>query len=157
VIICVDRSSRGLPFLHVSADLWHRYTNSKLFTVLRLAAEEMGRSKMSEEPIASGVRLLMKELGELEILAGQRGNAFQRSDLLFAGLFTGCLFLGVLFMAMVVARRPGKASDDRAVQHFLPGVEVAKRFGAPCGGAVVVEVQYRPIASRQILLPQVIL
>jgi hypothetical protein len=142
VIICVDRSSRGLPILHVSADLWQRYTEPELITVLRLAAEEMGRSKVTEESITSGVRLLMKELGELEILARQRGNAFQSSDLLFAGIFSGCLFLGG-FVIMLVARRLGQGEDHRAVQYYLPDVEVGQRFGAPCGGGVVVEVQYR--------------
>lgn len=78
VIICVDRSSRGLPFLHVSADLWHRYTNSKLFTVLRLAAEEMGRNKMSEEPIASGVRLLIKGTGRAGDLGAPAWQCFSK-------------------------------------------------------------------------------
>ena len=151
MIICVDRSSRGLLFLHVSVDLWPCYTNPELITVLRMAAEQMGRSKVSEEPIASGAHPLIKEMGELEISARQRGNPFERSDLLFAGLFTGCLFLGVLFMAMLAARCSGQGENDRAVQHFLPGVEVGKRFCAPCGGGVGVEVQYRRIAHAKYL------
>lgn len=142
VIICVDRSSRGLPILHVSADLWRRYSEPELITALRIAAEQMGRSKVTEESITSGLRLLMKELGRLENLARQRGNAFQSSDLLFAGIFTGCLFIGA-FVIMLIARRLGQGEDHRAVQHYFPDVEVGQRFGAPCGGGVVVEVEYR--------------
>jgi len=142
LIVCVDRSSRGLPVLHVSADLWQRYSEPQLITVLSDVAEQMGRDKVTEESITSGLRLLMKELTRLENLARQRGNAFQRSELLFAGIFTGCLFIGG-FVVMLIARRLSQSEEHRAVQHYLPDVEVGQRFGAPCGGGVVVEVRYR--------------
>ena len=142
VMVCVDRSSRGLPVLHVSADLWQRYNEPQLITVLREVAEQMGRDKVTEESITRGLRLLMKELSRLETLARQRGSAFQSNDLLFAGIFTGCLFIGS-FVIMLMARRLGQSEEHRAVQHYFPDVEVGQRFGAPCGGGVVVEVRYR--------------
>ena len=142
VIVCVDRSSRGLPVLHVSADLWQRYNEPQLITVLRSVAEPMGRDKVTEESIVTGLRLLMKELTRLENVARQRGDVFQSSDLLFAGVFTGALFIGG-FVIMLIARRLGQGEEERAVQHHFPDVAVGQRFGAPCGGGVVVEAQYR--------------
>lgn len=142
VIICVDRSSRGLPVLHVSADLWQRYNEPQLITTLRAVAEQMGRDKITEESITAGLRLLMKELTQLENQARQRSHAFQSSDLLFAGIFTGALFIGS-FVIMLIAKRFGQGEEARSVQHFFPDVEVGQRFGAPCGGGVVAEVQYR--------------
>lgn len=141
-VVCVDRAARGLPVLHVSADLWQRYSEPALITALRRAADEMGRSKVTEESIASGVRLLMNELTKLESLAQQRNRTMQSSDLPLAGAFAGCLIIGS-FIIMLLARRLGQKESQGAVQHVLPEVEVGQRFGAPCGGGVLVEVQYR--------------
>jgi len=88
------------------------------------------------------VRLLMKELTRLENEARQRSNAFRGTDMLFAGIFTGSLFIGG-FVVMLIARRLGQGEEHRAARHHLPDVEVGQRFGAPCGGGVVVEVRYR--------------
>lgn len=142
LIVCVDRSSRGLPVLHVSADLWQRYSEPQLITVLSAVAGQMGRDKVTEDAIAQGVRLLMKELTRLENEARQRSNAFRGTDMLFAGIFTGSLFIGG-FVVMLIARRLGQGEEHRAARHYLPDVEVGQRFGAPCGGGVVVEVRYR--------------
>jgi len=50
LIVCVDCSSRGLPVLHVSADLWQRYSEPQLITVLSAVAGHMGVTKSPTTP-----------------------------------------------------------------------------------------------------------
>lgn len=65
-----------------------------------------------------------------------------RRDAFIAAAFAAVVLLGGL-IAWFISRRLRQREFERAVQHSFPDVEVSQRFGANCGGGVIVEIAFR--------------
>lgn len=141
-IICIARSSTTSPSIYVSEAIWQRATMLELMTSIRAASLALNKQPLTEVEVTEGARTLMKELTKMERIARSRDRLFHRRDAYLAAAFVAILGLGST-LAWGIIRLLRRNEAERAVQHLFPDVEVGQRFGATCGGGVIVEITYR--------------
>lgn len=142
VVVCIDRASQALPSIVVSDAIWERSTTLEIMTAIRAAAEKMGSRPITESEAMEGVTVLMQELKHIAMLARTRDQVFRRQDIIIAAAFGALLLLGSGIIAVVVKKLRSREAT-LAEQHLFPDIEVGQRFGAPNGGGVIVEINYR--------------
>lgn len=141
-IICLNRASELPPSVYASEGIWNRGTTLELVDAIRAAMAPLLARPLTETDALAGARALMKELTRLERNARNRDRLFQRHDAYLAAAFIAALMVGGLLTWLGV-RLLRRDEAERAVQHLFPDVEVGQRFGATCGGGVIVAITYR--------------
>jgi hypothetical protein len=142
VVICLDRSSSAPPTVQISGSLWTQYGTLEIMKAQRNAVGKMEASPVTGEHVAAGARSLITDITKYAKTLRARDRVLNRRDTLLAGAFGAALLLGGGLLWLLV-RFLGRHETQQAVQHTFPDVEVGQRFGAPCGGGVIVEIAFR--------------
>ena len=142
VLVCLDRTSQEPPGIQVSDPVWKRSSEPEVLAAIDEASTILSGAKVDEIAVVTGLRSLMAKLIKLDQLASARTKIWRPSDRLLAGGFLACVLIGGL-ATLLVSSRLRRSERAIATQHFFPDVSVGQRFGAPFGGGVVVELNYR--------------
>lgn len=141
MVLCVNRGASVIPVLQYNAAMQAIYPDGDLVTLSREIAVNIEATVRPEEKMPVALRTVLNRMKELHALAVRRAVPMEARDWKLAGL----LLAAVLFLAVVgmwSLRRLDVDELSELEQRELPEVEVGQRFGAPCGGGVLVEVQY---------------
>ena len=143
LVVCHNRSASGVPEIVFSHALEDRLSAMELGKVRDAATKVMTGVTDARERLILGLRTLMTSLVKL-VPSSDNGahQLLEREDLVLAGAF-GLFILAGATVGAWLARRSHTDEAQAVTQIYLPEVEVAQRFGAPCGGGVMASIEMR--------------
>jgi hypothetical protein len=137
------RTGATQPTIQVSPALWELYTQGRLAAVLKDISLKVNQGPRDPAGQAeTAIVALLDGLARLEKWRGSMLSWWERMDLRLAVPFAVFLVLSATIVRWISSRRASR-EKDRQNTFLFPDVQVAERLGAPHGGGVVAEINYR--------------
>jgi hypothetical protein len=141
LVLCLNRGQSPIPVMQYNQQMQKLLPDGDLITLSRQVAVNVDATMISEEKMPIAVRTVMQKLEELfKIQQQERVTLVKKEWLLAAALTAAMALFSLLGYALLRRLEVDEFADLEELE--LPDVEVAQRFGAPCGGGVIAEISY---------------
>ena len=143
LVIAHARSGAPQPTVQMSPALWSRYTEVRVAGMLkRVGAAISLAEKNPSAQLKAAVLSVIENLRDLEAWHARELTFAERWDVAIAIPFAVMLLVGALLIK-VASKRRMNLETERQKTFLFPDVQVPERLGAPHGGGVIAEINYR--------------
>ena len=143
LVIAHARSGAPQPTVQMSPAVWSRYTEVRVAGMLKRVGAAIGQAdKEQSAQLKAAIVAVIDNLRDLEAWHSRELSFAERWDLAIAIPFAILLLVGALLIKMVSHRRKIRETEQQKTFLF-PEVHVPERLGAPHGGGVIAEINFR--------------